>query len=47
MRAGNGIEQSGLARTVRSDQSDDGALLDLEAYLVVGADAAKTLGDVE
>ena len=44
--AGDGIEQGGLARAVRSDQADDGALGHLQADGIVGDDAAEALGHV-
>ena len=41
VHAADGIEQAGLARTVGADDGVDGALLDLEAHVLNGGDAAE------
>ena len=41
--AGDQVDQRGLARTVRSDQADDLACLQLKRYLVDGPNAGKVL----
>src|ERR1700730_1920097 len=40
----DGVEQRGLARPVRPDQPDNGALLHAQAHLIIGDDTVKGLG---
>jgi hypothetical protein len=44
--AENAVEESRLAATVRSDQPENFALVNLEAYAIDGRDAAKMFADV-
>src|SRR3990172_8796913 len=45
--AGDGVEERGLARSVRADQPHNRPLRHAQAHFVVGADDVKALGDLD